>query len=394
MQIGVGSSEEIDEPEEAVTEALALARHQYGAGQPQVVIVFASFHFDQQALLRALHAALGDIPMLGCTTDGEITTQSAHPDSLSLMLLGGTDVEAVATLVPHVSQDDVTIRTAEASYTMLKRLEQPPRLMLTFPDCSGSGRFEDHLSGIKQSLGKDFPIFGGAPADRAMLKGVTWQYFNHTLHRDSAPMLLIGGNFHIASGLRSGVLPFGRPATCTRARGNQVYEIDNRPAIEHHRAYLGDEFTEVSTIAQFPYLLHNQIIEGHEHFVTLPIFTWDRSSGTIISVLPIDEGATLRLGRCTREHILEGASSAAREIKEQLGGRTPQVLFFFGCSGRKILLGLDNDREIERVKAVLGQNVPTLGFYCYGEVGPLSSRLPELRESIAHGYTLSLVALA
>lgn len=63
MQIGVGSSEEIDEPEEAVAEALMLARRQYGAGQPQVVIVFASFHFDQQALLQALHAALGDIPM-------------------------------------------------------------------------------------------------------------------------------------------------------------------------------------------------------------------------------------------------------------------------------------------------------------------------------------------
>lgn len=394
MQIGVGSSEEVEEPEEAVAEALQLARQQYGTGQPQVVIVFASFHFDQQALLKALHAALGDTPMLGCTTDGEITGSSSHPDSLSLMLLGGDTVKAEVALVTQLSQADVTQRTAQTAATLLEQLGRPGQLLLTFPDCSRSGRFEAYLSGVKQVLGRDFPIFGGAPADRAMLKGVTWQYFNYALHSDSAPLLLLGGDFQIASGLRSGVLPFGRPVTCTRACENQVYEIDHRPAIEHHRAYLGDEFSEASTIAQFPYLLHNQLIEGHEYFVTLPIFTWDRASGTIISVLPIQEGATLRLGRCTREHILEGATSAAQEIKLQLGDKSPKVLFFFGCSGRKILLGLETRRELERVQVVLGQDIPTLGFYCYGEVGPLSSRLPELRESIAHGYTLSLVALA
>jgi hypothetical protein len=42
----------------------------------------------------------------------------------------------------------------------------------------------------------------------------------------------------------------------------------------------------------------------------------------------------------------------------------------FSCAVRKFLLGTRTRVEAELARSVLG-DVPTIGLYCYGEVGPI-----------------------
>lgn len=394
LQVGVGFSEDLDEPMAAVQEALVMAREAYGPGQPKAALVFASVDFDQPALMVALHKALGNLPMIGCTTDGEITMEGLHTDALSVMLVGGEGVYARTGIVTEVNQPDVEQRTHALAASLQQALGSAGKLAFTFPDCSGTGSFHPFLTGLKQAFGQSFPLFGGGPADRGRIKGRTWQYCNHQLYTQAAPLLLLDGEVTLSHGLRSGVQPFGQTARCTKARGNLLLEIENRPAIEHHKAWLGEDFVNAATIAQFPYITQNREVDGHEYFVTQPIFTWIPENGAIYSIFPIDEGAMLRLGRCTREHILSGATEAAQQVKRQLNGRAPRALFVFSCSGRKQILGMDTPRELACIKAELGTQVPTIGFYCYGELGPLGAQDEALKECQVHGYTLSMMALS
>lgn len=392
LKVGVGVSEELDEPVEAVAEALGMARSALGDATPVVVLAFASFEFEMDALIPALKAELGDVPFIGCTTDGEITTQGTHLDSLSIMILGGDGVRAQVGVVERVSAEDALERSI-AEISRMKEVLGGGKLLLALPDCSGNGKFDSVLDGIKQVMGTNFPIFGGAPSERAKMKGLTWQMINGAQLTDSCPMVLLDGEFKVAHGLRSGVMPIGQTAVVNKTQGNLVFEIDHQPAIEHHKAYLGD-ITQAATIAQFPYLIPSSSTDGHEYYVTIPIFTWIPENGVIVSTVPVPQGVAVKLGRCTRENILNGARQAAREIREQLGGEKPQALLCFSCSGRKQLLGLELPKEFEYVKEELGEDIPTLGFYCYGELGPLGAESERLKESRVHGYTLSMVALA
>lgn len=393
LQVGVGYSEELDETADAVEEAFSKAVAAFGAEKPKAALVFASVDYDQVALIEALREKLGALPMIGCTTDGEITVEGLHIDSLSIMLLGGQNINFRAAVVTEVNHPEVEARTQAVAEGLQQAMGSHGKLALTFPDCSGTGSFQPFLRGLKQAFGRSFPMFGGAPADRARLKGQTWQYCNGELYSQSAPILLVDGEIDLVHGLSSGVKPFGQPARCTRAQGNLLLEIEHKPAIEHHRAWLGSDHVNAATIAQFPYITHDREVEGREYFVTQPIFTWVPENGAIFSIFPIDEGAQVRLGRCTRENILAGATQAAHQVKEQLGSRSPKALFVFSCSGRKQILGVDTPMELAQIREELGTTIPTIGFYCYGELGPLGHKDDDLKECQVHGYTVSMMAL-
>lgn len=393
LQVGVGVSEELDEPVEAVAEALEQAYQGLNGQPPKAAVVFASFDFDQEALVSALQAALGDLPLVGCTTDGEISSSGLHLDSLSIMLISGDDITVSTTLIEALSDGDPREKAHQAMQRLVEQSKEPGKCLLAFPDCSFTGFFDEILDGLKSVVGSTFPIFGGAPADRARLKGRTWQYFQGRLTHDSAPLLLLGGALEVLSGLRSGVQPFGRIAVCTKAQGNLIQEIDHKPALEHHKAYLGEDFATSATIAQFPYVRPSNELDGQEYYVTQPIFTWIPETGALISTFPLPTGSSVKLGLCTRENILRGSHDAAEDIREQLDGRTIKALFCFSCSGRKQILGMDTPKELSQIQAVLGKDVPTLGFYCYGELGPLSNKRADLQECRVHGYSISMLAL-
>ncbi|MGI9524265.1 MAG: FIST C-terminal domain-containing protein, partial [Hyphomicrobiaceae bacterium] len=43
---------------------------------------------------------------------------------------------------------------------------------------------------------------------------------------------------------------------------------------------------------------------------------------------------------------------------------------FFSCSGRKLLLGTQTGEEYKILRSELGLDIPVVGFYGYGEIGP------------------------
>ena len=65
--------------------------------------------------------------------------------------------------------------------------------------------------------------------------------------------------------------------------------------------------------------------------------------------------------------LLEAAEEAAQIAVKQLGDAEPVMAFFFSCMARKTLLGQQTKEEFIRVRQKLGEKIPIIGFYSYGE---------------------------
>ena len=96
---------------------------------------------------------------------------------------------------------------------------------------------------------------------------------------------------------------------------------------------------------------------------------------------------SLRLGRYKLERTLSGRFS---------DGRGPLAAFQFSCNGRGLNMYSGPNRDSDAVRGALGEALPTGGFFCNGEIGPLgvkgigaSAQAP----TFVHGFTTCLALL-
>ena len=85
----------------------------------------------------------------------------------------------------------------------------------------------------------------------------------------------------------------------------------------------------------------------------------------------IPEGTPIRLMIGERDAAIKAAKTAAGIAREELNGRPVRFAIMFNCMARNKLLGVRCNDENKEVQAALGVDVPMIGFYTYGEQGPL-----------------------
>lgn len=65
----------------------------------------------------------------------------------------------------------------------------------------------------------------------------------------------------------------------------------------------------------------------------------------------------------------------------------------FSCVGRKLILGRRTQEEVESVQRILGKDTPLIGFYTYGEIGPIDKLKKNLKVTKFHNETVVLWVL-
>jgi hypothetical protein len=119
----------------------------------------------------------------------------------------------------------------------------------------------------------------------------------------------------------------------------------------------------------------------------------DHEKGTITVAASIPEGSPITLTTASRGDIINGAKLAAEQAKESLKGAKPQTILMLSCVGRKLVLGRRTQEEVVAVKKVLGEEVPLIGFYTYGEIGPIDKMREQLAITKFHNETVVLWVL-
>jgi hypothetical protein len=189
--------------------------------------------------------------------------------------------------------------------------------------------------------------------------------------------ILFLGDIAIGIGIRHGWRPLGRPRKVTRAKSNVLREIDGEPAIDIYKEYfdkeiegLHKEFLPRVTI-KYPL---GMLMPGEEEYLMRNVLRVN-TDGSLVCVAEVPEGTEVRLMIGSRDTALEAAKLAAQEaVMEMKGAEIKFAMVFDSVSRAKLLVG-NIRREIEIIKRVLGEKIPLIGFYTYGEQAPLKSRM-------------------
>jgi hypothetical protein len=116
----------------------------------------------------------------------------------------------------------------------------------------------------------------------------------------------------------------------------------------------------------------------------------DEAAGSLIFAGDVPEGSYARLMRANLDRLIDGATGAASATRSLMGETPASLALLVSCVGRKLVLGVRTDEELEVVREVVGPACTLAGFYSYGEISPLT---PGARCEL-HNQTMTISTFA
>jgi hypothetical protein len=90
----------------------------------------------------------------------------------------------------------------------------------------------------------------------------------------------------------------------------------------------------------------------------------------------IPEQAIVQITDASREDILNASATSLQEAIAHYPGIKPSAALLISCASRRRILGTSISKEYQLVKANLPEDLPSCGFYTYGEIAPLNQHTP------------------
>jgi len=360
----------------AATEALA------GREDADLILVFGTAGHDQDALLAGVRSVTGETPLGGCSAEGVIgPSMSSEGSHVIRTLVIGGGLRATTHVARDVGGD--TQRAAKSIAAAFAGEE--PDLVLLFPD--GLTINSTQLLVELHALMPRTLFVGGAAGDMMQFLR-TYQYIDGTVVSDGVAAVGISGALDVRVAVTHGCDPLGIEHVITRAEGAFVHEIDGQPAWEVMRSYLEGPAEDLTAVAA-PFLCLASRAPGNDDDLIIRVpLGLQKETGTLFFPGELREGETVMMARRHGELIAKRAVKAAHSILAE-DRRRPAFVLQFDCTGRGRILYGDRvtDELIEPVQKVFGDDVPWLGFHCYGEIAPVG-RVPYY-----HNYTMALCAI-
>ncbi|MFA6197443.1 MAG: FIST N-terminal domain-containing protein [Sulfurimonas sp.] len=241
------------------------------------------------------------------------------------------------------------------------------------------------VKGINHSL-EGIEVTGGLAGDGARFQETFVLCDDEAKESRIAVVGFYGENLVISSGCFGGWSEFGTHRTITKSEGNVLYEIDNEPALDLYKRYLGDYAADLpSSGLRFPLSIKKN--EGDPEVIRT-LLAINEEAKTITFAGDVPEGYSARLMKPDTDRLIDGAGHAANEIT--IANDKPALGLVVSCVGRKIVLGQLVDEELQEIGDVLGKNINLIGFYSYGEIAPFEVNKLQCE---LHNQTMTLTAI-
>ncbi len=356
--------------------------------EPQLVFVFGSVERLTAAVVEGMHSVFPGACLAGCSTAGEIHGASVVADALT--------VTAVHFDRVHVREATAHIADMQDSRSCGLRLGQPLaaadlRAVLVFGQgvaINGSALVE----GLAEAVGPQVAISGGLAGDNgAFLRTLTVS--SQGVADDQVVAVGLYGDALVCThGSYGGWRAFGPLRKVTHCRDNVLYSLDDEPALDVYKRYLGDYAAGLpGSGLLFPF---EMVTDDQQPGLIRTILGVDESDGSVTLAGAIDPEGYLRLMHAHTDGLVDGAETAAKHAVPTLGA--PALAILVSCVGRKLVMGDRVDEEVEAVAEVFGASCALTGFYSYGEISPGLTNVGccDTPASQLHNQTMTVTCLA
>jgi hypothetical protein len=350
--------------------------------KPTLAIIFSSVKLDLEKICSIFDQR--EIDLFGCSTAGEILNESSYEESAVGLLF---DIDRAHYALNFIDGNDLNgpFEVGKLSGLWAKGTFKNPALIV------GSGGVtidaEQIVYGLKSGLGREVPIFGGLAGDDLTVKG-TYAMWRHGCTDNGLVTLVLNNDKIIVEGMAtSGWEAVGGENTITKAEGNVVYSINEEPALDVFIKYFGYfdglevKGKQINTMsAQYPL----QIIREDGTAVLRSPLVGSEEERTLILAGGVKEGDKFKFSISPGFEVIDKTIDDFGELNSK--ANEADALILFSCKGRHAALGPLIEDEIQGIYNYW--KVPMIGFFTYGEIGPVKNGTCDF-----HNETCSLVVL-
>jgi hypothetical protein len=257
--------------------------------------------------------------------------------------------------------------------------------------------FDHFVAGLEDNLPSDqfLPLWGGGAGNDLNLGKPTYQYCDDEVVSDGVSYALLSGEAQTAWAISHSVIPIGGERIVTRSKGNVIYEIDGKRAIDVFKEYLPEDALAadrdwVRYGISLALCFKAPSYMKDEEYVVRGVPQLNLTDGSISVQTEVSEGTSIWFSSRDKEKITTGFDRMAAQIKEQLGGERPKLIFQFECATRGKMMFREQEKLkiLELFRRSVDPDVPWVGFYTWGEIGPVEEH------NFRHLYTSVVLALS
>ncbi|MGF1472359.1 MAG: FIST N-terminal domain-containing protein [Rubrobacteraceae bacterium] len=373
--------------ENAFEECAGEVRRQLGPGPVSLALGFVTPHF------AAYYPRVPDLvtryvepeTFVGCSGGGVIgggeEVEKGPAVTLVAARLPGVNVkafragEALPDLdgPPEPWEDLAGVRAAE----------EPQFVLLADPFSVRAGSL---LAGLDYAFPTSVKI--GGLASGGTSPGLNAMFLDGEAFSDGVVGVALSGDIAVDTVVAQGCRPVGELMQVTSCEGNLLFELDGEPAfsvLQELFAGLDERDQQLARTALFAGFLMNEFSEKPRvgDFLIRNLVGIDPQRGALAVGENLQEGMRIRF------HVRDAATSA-EDLHAMLAGyhkTTPgpsavSGALLFSCLGRGEGLYKEPNFDTKVFREYFG-DLPVGGFFCNGEIGPVSG------STFLHGYTSS-----
>jgi Uncharacterized conserved protein len=326
-----------------------------------LAVFFCSTDYDLHALEQALNGRFGNVPLIGCTSAGEITPAGYMSGGIVGFSLARPDFFSVSAPI-HSLRNFSLADGRDIVRDLLKRLDEtsdgiPADNTFAFLMIDGLSKCEEMvLSAIASALG-DIPMFGGSAGGGLSFQR-SYVFGDGRFQSDAAVLVLVRTRVPFKLFTNDHFVGSGAKMVVTEAdpANRIVTEINAEPAGREYARLVGLDVDELSPL----------IFATHPVVVTVGGRTYTRAiqkvneDESLTFFCAIDKGIVLTVANGT--DLFESTRRLFERIYSEIG--LPQLVI--GCECILRALELEEKRLKDAVGGLFARN-NVVGFATFGE---------------------------
>jgi hypothetical protein len=302
--------------------------------------------------------------ILGCSTAGEICETELTEESLVSTAISFEHTK-VKPVYAKVDKMENSFQTGEKLAQGLDKNGLTHVLVIS-DGLKVNGT--DLVNGLIKNLPSNVVVTGGLAGDGARFQE-TYVLWNGAPERDTVVALgLYGNKLKVGYGSLGGWDPFGPERLITKSKGNILYEVDGKSALDLYKAYLGD-YAKGETLNWLLFPLSIRSKETDKRLVRT-ILSVNENEKSMVFAGDVPQGGYAQLMKANFDRLIDGAIGAAKTTNETIKDSNPDLAILISCVGRKLVLKQRTEEELEGVRDTIGEDAIMTGFYSYGEICP------------------------
>lgn len=324
----------------------------------------------------------------GCSSSGEIFGSGVYDESFSLMVIK-FDKTKLRLVELNLEEKVDSLSVGRKLGTEVVGADLKYVLLLSDGLNVNGTALAQGVDSITNPKGQNsgVTISGGLSGDGARFSGTWGLTRNGIKTKNVIAVGFYGTSLHVGTGSLGGWDAFGPVRKITLSENNVLHTIDDRPALDLYKEYLGAESQFLpSSALKFPLAISH----GDRRDVVRTVLSVSEPDKTMTFAGDLPQGADVQLMKANFARLVEGSHAAAKNALTSLNAKSdkPFAVIAVSCVGRRLVLGERIEDETEAIQNVFGTDQNTIGFYSYGELSPGRQGGCEL-----HNQTMTLTLL-